>query len=96
VAADAVVAAELAGVTLIDFLDTVAPVITPVPVINMVCVPGLPESTIVSVALKVPALLGVKYTSIWQLAPGVRDAGNAPQVFVCEKFAAFLPPIAMP
>lgn len=79
----------------IDFLETAAPVLTPVPVISMVCVPGLPESMIVSVALKVPTLLGVKNISISQLAPGASDAGNAPQVFVWAKFAAFLPPIEM-
>ena len=95
VAADADAAAEASGVMVIDFLDTVAPVAVPVPLINMVCVPGLPESTIVRVALKTPTRVGVKNTSIWQLAPGASDAGNAPQVFVCAKFAAFRPPIVM-
>jgi hypothetical protein len=59
-AAGAVVAAEASGSIAIDFLDTVLPVPTPVPLIAMVCVPGLPESTIVSVALKAPGLFGVK------------------------------------
>lgn len=83
------------GVMVIALLATAPPLAVPVPLSCNVCVPGLPESTIVSVALYAPTLLGVKYTSIAQLVPGTRDAGNAPQVFVCAKLAAFLPPIVI-
>jgi hypothetical protein len=95
VAAVAVVAPAASGVTVTALLVTDPPAVVPVPLSNKVCLPGRPESRIVSVALYAPILFGVKKTSIAQLAPGERTAGNPPQVFVCAKLGASLPPIAM-
>jgi hypothetical protein len=69
-------------------------VVVPVPVSDTVCVLGVAESLIVSVATRVPVALGVNVTLIVQLAPAARALGSVPQVFVCAKLVEFVPLIA--
>src|SRR5580704_14312066 len=51
------------------------------------------ESLMFRVAIGCPGVVGVKVTLIWQLAPA---ANEEPQVLVCPKLAAFVPPIEAP
>jgi hypothetical protein len=68
--------------------------VEPVPNPNKVAVCGLPDasSVIEIVAELAPVVFGVNVTVIVHELPAVNAV---PQVLICEKLAAFVPPIAM-
>ena len=69
--------------------------VPPVPVSITVCVVGLAVSVKVRLALRAPVAAGLNVTLMVQLLPPVRVAGSVPQVLVCAKSVAFVPPSAM-
>ena len=81
-----------AKVNVVGEMEAVGPPDVPVPLRLTVC--GLPAalSETEIVAERVPAAVGLKVTLIVQLAP---FATEVPQLFVCEKSAAFVPVIVI-